>query len=56
MIPNRNIHASLAFAYFTAESTLDDDESDSICSELFDKWASAWDEMGLCIDSPSDDE
>lgn len=56
LIPSRNVHASLAFAYFMAEASIDDEESDRICSDLFDKWGTAWDEMGLSIDCEADSE
>jgi hypothetical protein len=55
MIPNRNFHAALAFAYFQAEAALDDDESSDICSDLFDKWGTAWEEMKLQTDEPTDE-
>jgi len=52
---NRNFHAALAFAYFQAVATLDDDESDAICSDLFDKWGNAWEEMNLQADEPTNE-
>lgn len=55
LIPNRNFHAALAFAYCQAEAAVDDEVSDSICAELYDQWGTAWEEMKLQTDDADDE-
>lgn len=54
IFPNRNAHAALAFAYFQACAALDDETADEICSELFDRWGNAWEELRLYADEPAE--